>query len=176
MPMRVNDENQLADTLDADGLNALLAAQREAFDHAFTQAPTPARATGRSVLALRIGGERFALRLEQVSALQRRERIVALPGCAPWVLGIVAVRGRLAPAYSLARLLGCKETADERWLVLHGDNEPLAFAFSGFDGLHTAPADLFDDATLALAEHRYTLLDLPALAASARALPSSVME
>ncbi len=72
-------------------------------------------------------------------------RLAPLPGTSRWLLGLVNLRGTLAPVYELAGSLGWKEppVAEQRVLILgegeervgmviHGDPRPLT--------LHPAPA------------------------------------
>lgn len=72
-------------------------------------------------------------------------RLAPLPGSHRWLLGLVNLRGTLAPVYELAGSLGWKEppVAEQRVLILgeseervglviHGDPKPLT--------LHRAPA------------------------------------
>lgn len=122
-------------------LQERLAAQRAAFDHSFALPVTLGNAARVDLIALRIGGDRFALPLQELAELQRGRRIVALPGASAELLGIAGIRGRAVAVYDLARLLGYSGASGERWLALSAGAEPLAFAFDGFEGLRqVAPA------------------------------------
>jgi chemotaxis signal transduction protein len=105
------------------------------FDRSFAD---PARAADEAVeelLALRVGGDAYAVRLRDVTGLVADRKIVPLPTPEPALLGIVGLRNGLAPVYSLAALLGYGPTAEApRWLLLVGPGPQFALAFPEFDG------------------------------------------
>ena len=82
------------------------AALAEAFDAAFARPPASGRADTQSFLALRLGDDAFAVRVGDIAALHADRRIVPMPSAEPTLLGVAAVRGRIAPVYDLAALLG----------------------------------------------------------------------
>ena len=112
-----------------------LAELRAAFDESFAAPPVQAPRDEAAFLLVLAGDRPYALRLDDLAGLEAHRTIVPMPGDAPGLLGLCAVRGRLVPAFDLAAILGArgrKETA--RWLVLVRDPEPIALAFDAFQG------------------------------------------
>lgn len=112
-----------------------LAALRREFDDAFARAPAPAAAAAQPMLAIRVGGHPYALRLAQIAGLHADRHVTALPSALPALLGVSGFRGQIAPVYDLAVLLGYPAAAAPRWLVLvrGAQPQPLALAFERFD-------------------------------------------
>lgn len=105
------------------------------FDRTFAD---PRRVTGddmEGLLALRVGGDPFAVRLRDVTGLIVDRKIVALPSPISALLGIVGLRNGIAPVYSLGALLGYGASRDApRWLLLVGAGPLFGLAFEDFDG------------------------------------------
>jgi|HubBroStandDraft_2_1064218.scaffolds.fasta_scaffold53983_2 chemotaxis signal transduction protein len=105
------------------------------FDRSFAD---PARATDEEVeelLAIRVAGDAYAVRLRDVTGLVADRKIVPLPTPEPALLGIVGLRNGLAPVYNLAALLGYGPAAEApRWLLLVGPGPQFGLAFPEFDG------------------------------------------
>ena len=117
---------------------------RRDFDEAFALPPAGLAAKPVNVLAIRLASSPYALRLAEMSGLQLRRKIVPLPGRGGEFLGIAGVRGKTVPVYSLARLLGLSEDADQdRWLAICGVEEPVAVAFADFSAHHTVDPSAF---------------------------------
>jgi chemotaxis signal transduction protein len=93
-----------------------------------------------NMLAIRVSGDAFAIRLSEISGLATDKKIVALPSPIPELLGVAGIRGRLVPVYSLAALLGYSASADQgRWLALCGTEEPVGLAINDFEGYLRVP-------------------------------------
>lgn len=120
-------------------------AQAAALRHAFDRAraiPISSEAVEQieNLLAIRLSGDAFAIRLSEISGLATDQKIVAFPSPIPELLGIAGIRGRLVPVYSLAALLGYSANADHgRWLALCGAEEPVGFAINDFEGYLRVP-------------------------------------
>ncbi len=94
------------------GRRTVFAAQlREEFDHAFSLPIRKETLQGRHLLAIRIGGDPYALNPEEIAGLQVDRAIVPVPGVLPEWLGLAGIRGELVPVYSLAMLLGYEQSA-----------------------------------------------------------------
>ncbi|MDB6107279.1 MAG: cheW3-2 [Gammaproteobacteria bacterium] len=92
------------------------------------------------LLAIRVSGDAFAIRLSEISGLATDRKIVAFPSPIPELLGVAAIRGRLVPVYSLAALLGYSaQSSQGRWLMLCGTEEPVGLAINDFEGYVRVP-------------------------------------
>jgi chemotaxis signal transduction protein len=113
---------------------------RRAFDDAFAApAALPARDAER-LLAIRVAGEPFAIRVLETVGLLAARKIVPMPTRRPEVLGLTAIRGALLPVFSLAGLLGLGAVPDDaRWFVLAGRRQPVALAFGRIDAQVEVP-------------------------------------
>lgn len=108
---------------------------RRQFDLAFASPPADVARELEEVLAIRVAGEPYALRVLEIGALIADRPIVAIPSSAPHLLGIAGIRGGLVPVFGLASILGHERGADApRWMVTYGRAEPIALAFSELEG------------------------------------------
>jgi chemotaxis signal transduction protein len=127
---------------------------RRAFDQTFaTPAPGPA-ADAEEFLAIRVATRPFALRAAELTRIEARRKVVALPAGVPDLLGLAGVQGKLVPIYSLAALLGFgpdspspprERGKGERagWIAVCGRDELLGLAFDTLEGyLRVSPPDL----------------------------------
>lgn len=91
---------------------------RRSFDESFAL-PTSTRVDSvEDLLAVRVSGDAYALRLSEIAGLHVDLRIAPLPGAAAHLLGIAAIRGVMAPVYDLAGLLGYPPAVSSRWVAL----------------------------------------------------------
>lgn len=97
----------------------------------FAQRAAPPEADGRWVEAVEftLGGERYAVPAERVSAVTNFAEITPLPGVPGHLLGLVTVQRRIVPAVDLRRFLGfsSRGIVDLHHLVLITDGQ-LTFA------------------------------------------------
>jgi chemotaxis signal transduction protein len=114
---------------------------RNAFDRARALPLVAAAVEGiENLLAIRVSGDAFAIRLSEISGLATDRKIVAVPSLIPELLGVAAIRGRLVPVYSLPALLGYGANAGQgRWLALCGTEEPVGLAINDFEGYVRVP-------------------------------------
>jgi len=117
-----------------DQANTALLALRREFDAGFARAPQSARAAQENLLAIRVGADGYALRIQDIGGLHLDKPIVALPTPIAELKGVAGFRGRVAPVYDLAGLLGHALQPAPRWLVLTRGAEPVALAFAHFEG------------------------------------------
>ena len=124
---------------------------RNAFDKAFALPRSAGNdATGEDFLTIRIGGEGYAIRLNEIAGLVKGRRIVACPSVVPEFQGIAGVRGTFVSVYSLPVLLGYSVGVEHSpWLLLcsaktaEGADETIGFAFPEFSGFVRAqPAQI----------------------------------
>lgn len=118
------------------------------FDHSFAEEPRTAPATHDDLLVLSCGGELFAVRLAEISALVTQKKVTALPGSVPGMLGIAGFRGSTVPVYDLGALLGHGPESGRAWLLLTAATPRIALAFEAFHGhLRVPRAEFVSDST-----------------------------
>lgn len=120
-------------TAATSGLNDTVLALRQAFDLSFAQAPRTEVAQHERLLAIRMAGAPYAIRVAEIGGIYVDRRIMPLPTPLPQLLGVAGFRGQIAPVYDLASLCGYARAPSTRWLVLMRSAEPVALAFEGFD-------------------------------------------
>ena len=114
----------------SSGTAALL---RSLFDESFAEPAQSGRERSEQLLAIRVGGDPYVLRISEVAGLHADLRIVPIPSPAVNLLGIVGLRGVMAPVYDLAALLGYPRAANPRWVVFVRAPQLVGFAFDVFD-------------------------------------------
>ncbi|HYL62684.1 MAG TPA: chemotaxis protein CheW [Candidatus Methylomirabilis sp.] len=122
-------------------ITAKVAELRRVFDEA-RAAPFSSGAAEltEDLLAIRVSRDAYAVKASEISGLATDRKIVPLPSPIPELLGVAGIRGALVPVYSLAMLLGYNaDTERTRWLALCGSEDPVALAFSEFDGYVRIP-------------------------------------
>jgi len=115
-----------------EGAAALLRRQFDSSFAAATATSTMAE-THEDLLAIRVGADPYALRLSEITGLHVDVKIVPVPSPVAQLLGIVSLRGNMAPVYDLAALLHYPPAARPRWMILAGAAQPVGFAFETFD-------------------------------------------
>jgi chemotaxis signal transduction protein len=116
-----------------DLLRRRLVQLREGFDQSFAEPPAQVGDPLEELLAIRIGVSPYALRLNEVAALEANRRITPVPSESAELLGVAGIRGAVVAVYDLAALLGQPRDASARWLGLAKGSQS-AFAFSEFEG------------------------------------------
>lgn len=97
------------------------------------------------VLAVRAGGERFAVPLERVREAARPRRITPLPGAPPAWCGVALVRGEALGVVDVAAAVGLRPSAAPGAqgaplvVVLHGCDH--AILVDAIDGVETLPPE-----------------------------------
>jgi chemotaxis signal transduction protein len=115
---------------------------RTAFDREIARPPGSLAAATEELLAIRVGGEPYALRRADVAGLFADKVITPLPGDVAALLGLGGFRGVLVPVYDLRVLLGGTGAAAPRWLVTAAAAS-VGLAFDGFEALVRVPRDAF---------------------------------
>jgi chemotaxis signal transduction protein len=106
---------------------------KRGFDRAFSQAPATLADAQDDLLAVEIGGDPYAIRLPEVAGLVSDGSVMPLPGSVPAMLGLMAIRGDLVPAYDLRILLDYPRGAPSRWLLIAAGTR-VALAVDRFEG------------------------------------------
>lgn len=104
---------------------------RRMFDHGFSLPIAADPDVHVDLLAVRIGGDPYAVRLSEILGVFADRPIVAAPSSAPSFLGLAGVRGSIVPVFDLATLLGYTRSSAPRWLVLVAQ---IGFAFEALEG------------------------------------------
>jgi purine-binding chemotaxis protein CheW len=111
----------------------IAASLRREFDRSFAAAPMTEIARVENFLAVRIGGDAYALRVTEIGGIYADRRIVPLSTPLPELLGLAGFRGQIVPVYDLSALLGYPARAAPRWLVLAQWRKAVALAFDAFE-------------------------------------------
>jgi chemotaxis signal transduction protein len=149
----MNAREPMVETASAAGTAATL---RRLFDQSFA-APVSSHAERHvDLLAIRVGPGCYGLRLAEIGGLHADLRIVPVPSPAAQLLGVVGIRGTMAPIYDLATFLGHPPAPSPRWIVLVRGPQTVGFAFDAFDShLKVSAASLAqrDDRYAATGQH-----------------------
>ncbi len=121
---------------------------RATFDAAFAKAHAAEPPPELDLLEIRVAEHGYALRLSQVLALHADRKLAPVPGPRPELLGLVGMRGVVAPVYDLRLLLGYPATTPPRFVAQVRAPAPFAVAFELFER-HLRVAE--SDVTLAAA-------------------------
>jgi chemotaxis signal transduction protein len=113
---------------------------RSAFDRAFAVPMQTETVVNKDLLAIRVGGEPYGVRLAEVGGLFVDRPVTHIPATNPSLLGIGGFRGVIIPVHSLPILLGHSTSQPARWLVM-ATAAPIALAFDLFEGHLRVPAD-----------------------------------
>ena len=106
---------------------------RRTFGQAFAAAPPVEGRPQDDLLAVRVGGDPYAIRQPEVAALLSDSQIARLPGSQAALLGLMGLRGALVPVYDLRLLLGYPRAPVPRWFLIAAAAR-VALAFDRFEG------------------------------------------
>jgi chemotaxis signal transduction protein len=109
------------------------AALRRRFDEGFSKPAASTAERGEGLLAIRIASDPYAFRLAEIAGLHVDLKIVPIPSPVAQLLGIVGVRGTMAPIYDLAALLRYPPAVSPRWIVFARAPQRVGFAFETFE-------------------------------------------
>ena len=140
-----------------DSIEGNKAAQlRHAFDGSFALPPSPAPPENQDLLMIRVAGDPYAIRLCDIAEIVTDRSIVPVPSVTPDLLGLAGIHGGIVPVFGLSSILGYgPDPGSPRWMILCGAEEPIALAFSDFEGYLRLPASalLADDNVSAPRDH-----------------------
>ncbi len=119
------------------GVASLAERLRLEFDRSFAAPPPASTAEAQRFLAIRVGGDPYAVALAQVLEVHAERRVAKLPLDAPDLLGVANVRGIPTPVYDLAVCLGYAPGGRHGATLLVRGPLPLGLAFDAVE-IHLA--------------------------------------
>jgi chemotaxis signal transduction protein len=128
--------------LDAASTVGTAAALRRRFDESFAAPAASSPEPVEDLLAIRVGSDPYALLLSQIAGLHVDIKIVPIPSPATQLLGIVGIRGEMAPVYDLAALLSYPPAGNPRWIVFARAPTLVGLAFEAFESHLQVPERL----------------------------------
>jgi len=113
---------------------------RRAFDLSFAVPPPLSSQEVEDLLAIRVAGDPYAIRLRDIAGIVAGRGVVPVPAVTIDLLGLVGIRGGVVPVFGLSTILGYGQAAGApRWMILCGAEESIALAFSDFEGFLRLP-------------------------------------
>lgn len=111
-------------------------ALRREFDGRFSMPHETSRETTDDYIAIRVAGDAYLLRLQDLAAVAAKRTIVALPVRRPECLGLIGHQGTPIALFALRGLLGYgPSSAVPRWTAVLRNSAAAALAFDEYDGL-----------------------------------------
>ena len=113
---------------------------REAFDRTFALPPSLASSEVEDLLMIRVAGDPYAICLFDIAEIVSGRRVVSVPTVTPSLLGLAGIHGGIVPVFGLSSLLGYgPDPGPPQWMILCGSEDPIALAFSDFEGYLQLP-------------------------------------
>jgi chemotaxis signal transduction protein len=106
---------------------------RREFDEGFARVAGRQDTAVEDLLAIRVSGDPYALRLAECAGLFVDRKVTPLPSAVPELLGLAGFRATLVPVYDLRALLGYSRGEAPRWMVSATGGAVLALAFDAFE-------------------------------------------
>jgi purine-binding chemotaxis protein CheW len=157
-----------------DSIEGNKAAQlRQAFDRTFASPPSLASPEVEDLLTIRVAGDPYAIRLLDIAEIVTERKVVSVPSVTPDLLGLAGIRGGIVPVFGLSSILGYgPDPGSPRWMILCGFEEPIALAFSEFEGYLRLPTSALheDENFCATREHVKYVNQVASTPAGARAV------
>ncbi len=143
---------------ESPSVDSRVAELRRAFDRSFALPPPVASEELEDLLAIRVAGDPYAVRLRDIAGVVAGRRVVPIPAAAPDLLGLAGIRGGVVPVFGLASILGYGQAPGApRWLLLCGAEDPIALGFADFEGYLRVPKSaLHADENVRRARHYLT--------------------
>ena len=116
---------------------------RRAFDRSFAEALQSRTEGVEGIVACRVGGDRFAVRLRDIAGVIRTANLVPVPSKQRALLGLAGIRGALVPIFSLADLLGYASHEEVWWILLCEQPARVGLAVGEFEGCLQVPETAF---------------------------------
>jgi purine-binding chemotaxis protein CheW len=99
-----------------------------------------AAAAGPRFLVVRAGAHRVAIPLEQAREILAPRPVTRLPGSAPWIAGLLNLRGRVLTVVDLDRRLGA-DAAVGPVVVVEGDGRVLGLRVTAVEAVRMAEGE-----------------------------------
>lgn len=117
---------------------------RRSFDESFAEALRSESEVIEDMLNIRVAGDAYAVRLNEIAGLYPDRKVVSLPSPLPELLGLAGFRGNVIPIFDLAACLGYARSGETgRWVLLTGTKDLIGLAFQKFEGrMRTSQRDL----------------------------------
>lgn len=113
---------------------------REAFDRSFAFPPSLVSLDIEDLLMLRVAGDPYVIRLLDITEILMDRSVVSVPAATADLLGLAGIHGGIVPVFDLSSILGYgPDPESPRWIILCGSEEPIALAFSDFEGYLRLP-------------------------------------
>jgi purine-binding chemotaxis protein CheW len=88
---------------------------------------------------VRVGGERYALAVEEVREIAELGEVTAVPAAGPHVAGVRQLHGELLPVIRLERLLGAPEGEPRRIVVVQKPGRAAGLAVDAAEDIGELP-------------------------------------
>ena len=128
---------------------------RAEFDAAFALAHSIESPAVLDVLVVHVADHVYAMRLTEVAALYADRKLTEAPSPRRELLGLVGMRGVVAPVYDLRVLLGYAPVTSPRWLAELKTPAPFVVAFEHFERHLRVPAEAWAAASAEAGAHRF---------------------
>lgn len=96
------------------------------------------------LLVFRLGEERYAFRLADVTEVLPESKLAPVPGAPPFVAGVIQVRGEIRPVYNLQRQLGLAEPQSETGseiILVRTNRQPFGVRVDAVDEIRAVIKD-----------------------------------
>ena len=133
----------------------------------FALPPPQAAQQIEDLLAIRVAGDPYAIRLREIAGMVAGRRVIPVPAIPLDLLGLAGLRGGVVPVFGLASILGYGQApGSPRWMILCGAEEPIALAFSDFEGYLRLPKSSLQVANTEAGVR--TVINIPLIVAAIR--------
>ena len=113
---------------------------QQAFDNTFALPPSLTSPEVEDLLTIQVAGDPYSIRLFDIAEIVSGRRVVSVPAGTPHLLGLAGIHGGIVPVFGLSSLLGYgPDPGPPQWMILCGSEDPIALAFSDFEGYLQLP-------------------------------------
>ena len=113
---------------------------QQAFDNTFALPPSLTSPEVEDLLTIQVAGDPYSIRLFDIAEIVSGRRVVSVPAGTPHMRGLAGIHGGIVPVFGLSSLLGYgPDPGPPQWMILCGSEDPIALAFSDFEGYLQLP-------------------------------------